>query len=200
MRSTKIFIILAVAATALTAFAASASASIVTTTTGGTASGSTIHLVTENGHASLANSNANIACPITITGTPVAWGHRFNPPPTSTFVDIRVDEFIVTLCTNGWTVEVNAKGNLLLDWTSGHNGTLRSSGATLTAVLHTIFGDITCRYSTNNTHIGTVTGGNPATLKLEGKIPFHSGGGLCGSGESQLSGNLVTTSALYVAP
>jgi hypothetical protein len=81
-------------------------------------------------------------------------------------------------CTNGWTVTVDAKGVAIAHWTSGHNGTITSSGSAVTAVLHTIFGDVTWRYQTNNTFIGTGTGGNPGTLHIEGRIPVHSGGGL----------------------
>jgi hypothetical protein len=194
MKYVKILGLLAVAAAALMAFAGTASADQVSTTTGGAAATPTIHAVSEGGHVSLANSNANIECASTVEGTVTS--HGAGKPVVGS---IEAKNLTFTGCTNGWTVTTNAGGTLSVTSTGGHNGTVTSNGATVTAVLHTIFGDITCRYSTSNTHIGTVTGGNPATLKITGSIPFHSGGGLCGSGSSQWTGNYVTTSALYVA-
>jgi hypothetical protein len=195
MKYVKILGLLAVAAAALMAFAASASATTVTTETVGGAIDTTptIHAVSE-GHAVLENSFANIECASTVEGTVSSHGSG-----VTTVGGISTLTF--TGCTNGWTVTVNAPGSLEIHWTSGSNGTLTSSGATVTAVLHTFFGDVTCRYSTNNTHIGTVTGGSPsATLHIEGSIPFHSGGGLCGEGASRWTGSYTTTRPLVVDP
>jgi hypothetical protein len=171
---------------------ASASATVVTTETAGEVQTPTIHAVNEGGHVSLANANSNIECASTVEAT--VEGHGEGGPVTGSISSLSFSN-----CTNGWTVTVNALGTLAVAWTSGHNGTASSSGATVTAVLHTIFGDITCRYATSSTSIGTVTGGNPATLDISASIPFHSGGGLCGSGNSQWSGSYVTTGALFVA-
>jgi hypothetical protein len=195
MKYVKILGLLAVAAAALMAFAASASATTVTTETAGGAIDSTpiIHAVNEGGHVSLANTTANIECSSTVEGEVESHGSGVTAGGK-----ISILEF--TGCTNGWTVKVEANGSLEVHYTSGSNGTLTSSGATVTAILHTLFGDITCRYSTNNTHIGTLTGGSPGTLHITGSIPFHSGGGLCGTGNSQWSGNYVTTLPLFVDP
>jgi hypothetical protein len=191
MKYVKILGLLAVAAAALMAFAASASATTVTTGTGGETT-PTIHAVSE-GHAILENPNANIECASTVEGTVTSHG-------TGVTTVGHITSLTFTGCTSGWTVTVNSPGSLEIHWTSGYDGTLTSSGATITAVLHTIFGDITCRYVTNATHIGTVTGGNPATLHIEGSIPFHSGSGFCGEGASRWTGSYTTTSALYVDP
>jgi hypothetical protein len=190
---TRFMVPLAVVAMVLLAFAASASATFVNTTTGGATATPTIHFVSEGGHVTLANSNANIECSFTAEGKVET--HGVLEPAGGKFSALSF-----TGCTNGWTVTVNAKGSFgILTYTGGHNGTFGFSGTTLTAILHTIFGDITCRYLAGfNNFMGSITGGNPATLRFEGKIPFHSGGGLCGEGNSQIAGNLVTTSALYV--
>ena len=79
------------------------------------------------------------------------------------------------------TVTVLKKGTLEIH-TSGeganNNGTLTSSGAEVTVS----FG-FHCIFSTNNTSIGTLTGGSPATLDIEAEIPRTGGtsGAFCGS-------------------
>jgi hypothetical protein len=210
MKYVKILGLLAVAAAALMAFAASASATTVTSPTGTAATlttgsgethkkGTQIHAISEEGavagtsHVLLHNSNASIQCNSTVEGDLESQGAGVTAKG-------EIDILTFTNCTNGWTVTVDVRGSLEVHWVgpSGYNGTLTSSGATVTAVLHTIFGDITCRYATNATHIGTVTGGNPATLHIEAAIPFHSGGGLCGSGVSNWTGKYVTTGPLFV--
>jgi len=188
MKYVKILGLLAVAAAALMAFAGTASATTITSPTGTTAT--TIHATNENGHVILANSNANIECASTVEGSITSQG-------SGVTASGNLSSLSFTGCTGGWTVTVNALGSLEGHWTTGYNGTLTSSGTTVTAVLHTIFGDITCRYATSNTSIGTVTGGSPATLDISASIPFHSGGGLCGSGASAWSGNYTTTAAVY---
>jgi hypothetical protein len=192
MKYVKILGLLAVAAAAMMAFAVSASATTVTSPTG-TKATPTIHAVNEGGHVVLANSNANIECSSTVEGKVESHGEGVTAKGN-------ISSLSFTSCTNGWTVEVNpvAKGSLEAHWTSGYNGTLTSNGTTVTAILHTIFGPITCRYLTSNTSIGTLTGGNPATLDIEASIPFHSGGGLCGSGNSAWSGKYVATTAIYL--
>lgn len=193
MRHLKMLGLLAVAAAALMALAVSASATSVTTTTGGTASTPTFHAVNEGGHVSLANTIANIECNWTVEGTVTSHG-------AGKAAAGHLSTLSITNCTNGWTYIANANGTFSVTWTSGHNGTVSSTGATITGIRHTIFGTVECRYQTSSTHLGTLTGGNPATLHISASLPFHSGGGLCGSGSSQLSGSLVTTNALYVAP
>ena len=71
--------------------------------------------------------------------------------------------------------------------TGTNNADVFSSGTTVEA---TRFG-ITCRYATNNTTLGTLTGGSPATLDLSANIPFHSGSIFCGSGPTSLTGTYL---------
>jgi hypothetical protein len=105
-----------------------------------------------------------------------------------------------TGCTNSWhvTAVAGSLGSLSVEWTAGHNGVLKSTGSKVDT---TRLG-VTCVYQTNNTTIGTVTGGNPATLKIEASIPINTGesSGLCGTSAASWEGSYVTTSALYIAP
>jgi hypothetical protein len=184
--------LLAGALVTLSMLVTSASASYVTTFTGGSAWTPAIHAVNENGHVSLHNPEANIECEAEVEG----WveSHGSGEVVKGSISDIGGES-----CTGGWEVVANSYGSATISHTTGHNGTLTSTGATVTATLNLVFFHVTCRYATSNTHIGVITGGNPATVHLEGNIPFHSGSGACGAGGSQLTGDAVTTSALYVA-
>jgi hypothetical protein len=196
MRYTKSAVLLAVAAVAIAAFAASASATRITSPTGAVAT-PTIHAVSEEGavpgtkHVRIHNSATSIDCNSTFEWT--VEGHG-----TGVTVIGKVTLLQFTGCTNNWTVIVTSAGSLEVHWTSSYNGTVTSSGMTLDATLHTFFGTIHCRYITENTHIGTITGGNPATLHLEATFPFHSGSGLCGSETSRWTGTYITTGSFYV--
>ena len=190
MKYVKILGLLAVAAAALMAFAASASATTVSTTTGGAAATPTIHAVNEGGHVVLANNIINIECGSTVEGTVESHGSGVTAKGNITTLEWPG-------CTNSWHVTTNKAGSLEVHYTSGHNGELTSSGALVNT---TRFG-VNCNYETNNTKIGTVTGGNPATLHIEASIPIAEGSSfLCGSGSAKWQGSYVTTSALYVAP
>jgi hypothetical protein len=200
MKYVKILGLLAVAAAAMMAFAASASATSVTTTTGGAAATPTIHAVNEGGHVTLQNPIAAISCSSTVEGAVSSHG-------AGVAASGSISKLEFTGCTNSWHVttaehEVEGKstqtaGTLSVTWTSGHNGTLSSSGA---RVITTRFG-VTCVYETNNTSIGTVTGGNPATLKISASIPIdtEASSSLCGEKPAAWEGSYVTTSALYIA-
>jgi hypothetical protein len=181
-----------VAAAITMAFAAAASATVVTTSTGGSAATPTIHAAGEGGHVVLDNPIANIECSSTLEWKVESHGE-------SVTAKGNLSSLSFTGCTNNWTVTINAAGSLEAHWISGHNGTLTSNGTTLTAIRHTIFGTIECRYATSNTDIGTLTGGNPATFHIEAKIPVHGGSGLCGSGTASWTGKYVATTAAYIA-
>jgi len=93
---------------------------------------------------------------------------------------------------------VVAKGSLeahTLTGADAGNATLTSNGATVEATRLTV----TCRYKTENTDVGRITGsanrsGQTATFHIEGKIPFHSGSGLCGENPTTWTGSyLVNT-------
>ncbi len=198
MKYVKILGLLAVAAAALMAFAASASATYVTTTTGGAVATPAIHAVNEGGHVVLANAIANIECSSTSEGAVESHGHTVVEGETkldSTPASGNLTSLSFTGCTNSWHVTVTAAGSLSVEGTGGHNGTASSTGAKVTT---TRLG-VTCNYETNNTDIGTVTGGNPATLDISASIPIAAGSsGLCGSGNAKWSGSYSTTAALYI--
>ncbi len=180
---------LAVTAAALMAFAGSASATSVTTTTGGAAATPTIHAVNEGGHLVLANSIANIECASTAEGSIESHG-------AGKAAEGKLSSLSFTGCTNSWHVTITAFGSIAIFWSSGEVGVLISVGLRITA---TRLG-VTCNYETNNTTIGTVTGGNPATVDINASIPIAAGSSaLCGTGNAKLSGSYATTSALYVA-
>jgi hypothetical protein len=63
-------------------------------------------------------------------------------------------------------VKVLKAGSLSIAWTSGSNGTLRSSGAEITAECESAFGNVHCIYATNNTDLGTLTGGTTAKMDI----------------------------------
>src|SRR5690349_21755610 len=153
MKYLKMLGLLAGVATALMALAVSASATSVTTTTGGGAATPTIHAVNENGHVKLANPIANIECSSTVVSN--VESHGLGAPAEGKVVTINWSS-----CTNSWHVTTINAGTLRVSWTGGHNGTLTSSGA----LVQTTRLGVTCNYETGNTAIGTVTGGNPATL------------------------------------
>jgi hypothetical protein len=90
-------------------------------------------------------------------------------------------------CTRPTTVISPGTGSL--QWIPGtDNGTLFTSGTTV--VIHEIPGFGTCTFKTENTKMGTVTGGNPGTLDLSATIPTVTSG--CPSGT--LSGKYKATS------
>jgi len=193
MKNLKNLKILGLAATisaALMALAGSAAATTVTTTTGGAASTPTIHLVNEGAHVVFANSIANIECNSTLEGSVASHG-------AGVTVKVSLTSLSFTNCTNSWHYTTVKPGALEFHWTSGHNGTVTWTGALITS---TRFG-VTCNYETNNTQIGTITGGNPATIDIQASIPIAAGSSfLCGSGNSKWEGSYATTSALYIAP
>lgn len=189
MKYVKMLGLLVVAAVALMAFAGSALATTVTGPGGDTTP--TIHAVNEGTHVSLHNSIANIECKSTAHGEVE---HYVSGTPTG-----KITALSFTECTGGWVVHVDAPGSLEVHHIVGTtNGTLTSSGATVTA---TRFG-VSCRYATNNTDIGTVTGhkgpNGEATLDIEANIPFHGGSFLCGGATAAWTGSYTTTETLDV--
>jgi hypothetical protein len=191
MKYVKILGLLAVAAAALMAFAGTAAADSVSTTTGGAAATPTIEASAE-GHAVLDNPIAKIECASTVKGAVTSHGAG-----AAVSGEIKKEDLTFTGCTDSWHVTVVAGGTLSVESTTGHNGSVSSTGATVEA---TRFG-ISCRYITNNTPVGTVTGGSPATMAISASIPFHSGSVFCGEGATAWTGSykVNSPSALYVA-
>jgi hypothetical protein len=100
------------------------------------------------------------------------------------------------------TVTTVKGGTLEVGWISGtHNGTLRSNGAEMTSNCASIFGNIHCIYAPPEENLGTITGGNPATIDIE-KAPINivSTSGLCPSGPKwDAKYEITTPKPLYVA-
>ncbi len=159
----------------------------LTTTTGGAAATPTIHAVSEGGHVKLDNPIAKIECGSTLEGTVESHG--------GAIAKGNVAKLEWSGCTNSWHVTTEKAGELSVQWTEGHNGTVSSSGA----VVKTTRFLVPCNYETSNTKIGTLKGGSPATLHIEGSIPVGAGSSeLCGKGSAKWEGDFVTTAALYV--
>jgi hypothetical protein len=101
------------------------------------------------------------------------------------------------------TVTVLKAGTVAIEWIPDtHNGTVTSTGNETTTSCKTIFGTVHCIYVTSATHVGTLTGGNPATLSASATIPVdaeHSNG-LCPQESKWTASYEVTTpKPLYVA-
>lgn len=179
--------VVAVAQIVLMLFAANAAATTVTSPTGTVYTGE-IKGETE-GHGVLDNPVAKIECRVSVEGKIESHGAG------STVKGKGVGNLLEG-CTNSWHKTTVASGTVEAHWTSGYNGVLTSSGATIEA---TRFG-LTCRYVTSSTQIGIITGGNPAKLHVQAFIPFHSGSPLCGSDSTPLTGtgNVTTPTSLYL--
>ncbi|HET7509943.1 MAG TPA: hypothetical protein VFJ65_06810 [Solirubrobacterales bacterium] len=98
-------------------------------------------------------------------------------------------------------VKTLEKGTLEIHYTSGTNGMLTSNEAEFTVTCSTIFGNVHCIYVTANTSLGTITGGSPATVDVEGaNIPRASTSALC-SEKANLDAKYEITdpSPLYVS-
>jgi hypothetical protein len=154
----------------------------------GTVATPTINAKAE-GHVVLDNPIATIQCAVNLEGTVASHGEGKSASGVLSALGF-------TGCTNSWHVTVGSPGSLDIHWTSGANGTVVSSGATIEA---TRFG-VTCRYHTEVTDLGTLTGGSPATLDLAGSVFFHSGSFLCGEGATTWTGayEISAPSSLYV--
>ena len=187
MKYVKMLGLLAVAAAAFMAFAGTASADSVTSPTGTTYTG---ELKGEaEGHAVLDNPIAKIECPSTVSGS-------VESHPAGGAASGKIASLTFNDCTGDWHVTVVAAGTLSVENSGGYDGDVFSTGATVEA---TRFG-ISCRYVTNNTTVGTATGGSPATMHISASIPFHSGSIFCGSGATSWTGSYKVTSPspLYV--
>jgi len=99
------------------------------------------------------------------------------------------------------TVTVLKAGTVSITWISGtHNATLKSNGSESTVSCSTIFGTVHCIYVTENTDLGTLTGGNPATLDANAEIPRLATSALCSAKALWEAKYEVTTpKPLYVA-
>jgi hypothetical protein len=167
--------------------AVSVGGTIITSPTG-TVATPTIKAESE-GHVTLHNSILDLSCQSTLEGKIENHGEEASASGNLTGLSF-------TNCTEGPTVVIRSLGELSVDWTNGYNGTVTSTGATIIA---SIEGEI-CSYKTEQTHIGTITGGTPATMHLEASIPRHGGSVLCGESPAKLTGSykVTTPTALFV--
>lgn len=175
---------------------------VILTVLGGTASAtgltspentvytSTISAASE-GHVVFDNPIAKIECSSAIEGKVESHGE-------SVTAKGNVSSLSFTSCTNSWSVTVTSAGSLEVHATENDNGTVTSTGAKIEA---TRLG-ITCRYATNNTSIGTLTGSytteSTATLDLNGSIPFESGSAFCGTSPVSWTGSYTVNSPEFL--
>lgn len=157
--------LLAIAVTAMLAFAGNALATTVTSSEGSTP---TVSATSVN--SALEGSPVTIVC-----------GHsHFHKEEVSHGVgpvQWKVTTLSFTDCN--YTVTVQKTGTFSTHGTtSTGDGTQTSTGMEIT--VHTSVG--TCVITTNNTDIGTIDGGSPAVLNLNSaKLPRTGGNFLCGS-------------------
>jgi len=172
----------ALVAAGLMAFTAGAAATTYTSPAGTAYTGEII--LASEGHVVLQNPIAKIECESAVVQKKVE-SHGLGVTGQGALTELKFPT-----CTNSWHVTTVSPGAIENHHLVGTNdGTLTSSGMTIEA---TRFG-ITCRYATNNTDIGTLTGGNPGTLHLNGTLNFHNGSPLCGTGAFKLSGGYKVT-------
>jgi hypothetical protein len=183
----KIFGLLALVLTAFVALPTVAEATTITSPTG-TAVTSNKEASSEVTHITLTNPIALIACTSTIAGPIESHGSGVTAAG-------KVSALTFTGCTNSWHVTTVTGGTLTSHYTSGYNATVTSTGA---KVAMTRFGT-TCTYETNNTNMGTATGGNPSTLHIAASIPLvaSESSGLCGSGNSKMEGSYKGNGSAY---
>jgi hypothetical protein len=97
-------------------------------------------------------------------------------------------------------VKVLKTGTISTEWIAGtNNGTPRLTGSEITTSCSTVFGNVHCLYKTENTDLGALTGGSPATLDLNTEIPRLATSFLC-SEKAHWEGNYEFTAPkpLYV--
>jgi len=187
MKYLKILGLVAVAASALTAFTGISSATTLTSpkwTVVGV--GEIIHAATPAGtHAVLDSPIGKIECNMTIQGKVTNAG---GGAPTQS-VEASVEHFSMTGCT-GSAVYVPNFGSFKITSSGGGKGVLTATG---TEVTIETFG-LHCIYSTSGTPMGTVTGGSPASIAISATIPRTGGksGAFCGS-TAPLTGGFVIT-------
>jgi hypothetical protein len=180
MKNLKIAAAVAIGAMAFATLATSVSATTITSPAGTPYTG-TIE-ATNEGHFSFHHPIAKIECQFQLGGTVESHG-------TGVPAKVTLASLTTTTCTNSWHFTTISPGILEINWTSGADGSVSSTGMTTEG---TRFG-ITCRYGTLGTKIGLIAGGSPATIQAQAALPFHGGSGLCGSGSATLTGSMILT-------
>ncbi len=179
MKYIKILGLMAVAAAAFMAMAGSASATIIESTSGQLGAKSIIESTGTN--AVLKAGFATVECAHSEVD-----GEVTNAGGVGKAVEGKVNNLKFSSCN--MTVTTLKSGTLAIHHTSGKNGTLTSTGAEVKVDNHST----SCVYGTNGTDIGTVTGGEPATLNASASLTKISGGFLCASTATWTASYTVT--------
>jgi hypothetical protein len=199
MKYVKMLGLAAVAAAALMAFvgASTASATVLTSPAGTKLpAGTVITSTLEEPPAVLTGGFKNIECKKSSVG-----GKTTNEGGTSETVKGTIETLTFEECN--CEVVVVSKGTLEIHNIAGTaNGTLTSSGAKVTVNCSTIFGNVHCIYTTNNTDLGTLTGsktlgGKTATMDITATIPQEETNFLCAE-ESVWHAKYLVTSPDYL--
>ena len=175
MKYVKMLGLAAVAAAALMAFvgASSASAAVLcknNTTTGGCTEAYAKETVIESKlvagkKAVLKTTFKNVECEESAVG-----GKTENAGGKGVAVEGKVTTLTFGKCNCEVKVlnEPGPYGSLAVNWVAASdNGTLTATGQEVTVTCSTLFGNVHCIYKTNATHLGKLTGGNPAKLNAE---------------------------------
>ncbi|HEY8501377.1 MAG TPA: hypothetical protein VIL21_01715 [Solirubrobacterales bacterium] len=166
-------VLAAAASVVLMAFSATASATVITSPSG-TLYTSSIHAESE-GHVVFHAAGGKVECNSTI-----AWGIQAHG--SSITATGAISTLTFTGCTNGWTMTVLKTGSIEIH-TFGSNsdggGTVTSTGTEFT--MHNSFLGLDCIYTTNANDFGTLTGGKPATIHVNGVIARTGGSVFCGT-------------------
>jgi hypothetical protein len=161
--------IVAVVASALTALVGASAASATVLYSGGTklAAGTKVESTGENLVYKM--GFATIEC-----GHSEFDGKLSNAGSATATVEGSVDNLSYTECN--MLVNVLKRGKLIFHYTSGSNGIVTSEGTEVTYS----FSGTSCTYGTPTaTNIGTLNGGNPATLNASASLTRVAGGFLC---------------------
>ena len=182
----KILALLALAVTALVALPAVAQATTVTSPTGTSLTGG--NEAESEGHLKMLNPIAKIECKAKMSGKVESHG-------SGVTVSGSVSEFVVSGCTNSWHVTTVTTGTMEAHYTSGYDATMTASGGKVAA---TRFG-VVCTYATNNTDLGTATGGNPTTMHVAAAMPIVTAesSALCGTGTTKMEGSYTGNGSAY---
>ncbi|HYH54077.1 MAG TPA: hypothetical protein VD761_08095 [Solirubrobacterales bacterium] len=179
MKHLKMLGLALVAAAALMAFAGPASATTVTSPAGTEYTGeinatATSSLLLQAGFANITCTESVVKGKIESNGGATASG--------------KITTLSFSACNA--TVDVLKNGSLSIASTGGGSGTVSGSGSEVT--VSTL--GVSCVYGTaGGTALGTLTGGTPAKMTINAKLPKISGGFLCASPASW-SGSYQVTS------
>ncbi|HWO83208.1 MAG TPA: hypothetical protein VNM38_05390 [Solirubrobacterales bacterium] len=153
---------------------------------------STIEATNESGHAVLTSAGVKVECSSSIVG-------KVETDGSGITAEGKLSSLTFKSCTNGNIVNVK-KGGSLIFHTKGEgtgNGTVTSTGAEIEVTVKTIFGTLTCIYTTSSTDIGTLTGTDTtlsnATLDISATVSRTGGSELCGSTATWTGSYLIST-------